>query len=211
MTGPDSGAYGRWTGLLVLSIAVASAVLLPGIDEFLESHEGLHHAQHAAAVAAGAVSGWAAYKLLRIASSTGSGAVKRAATAMLIANHRSNPGGMTSLMVALGVIVFWHIPHFFNMAVLDDTVHIIQHLSLVVAGGAVGVGIPRMGRWTKLVLPLAAELILLLSAAIIVVLEVHVYRTYPYEHEWQMSVAMVYIMMPAMLYTVYRFLVAQVS
>ncbi len=109
------------------------------------------------------------------------------------------------------MIVFWHIPYFFNLAVLNDFVHVLEHLFFLLAGGGVGFGFQEMKKWTRLGSLLVAELAMLFFSVAIVVFELHVYQVYPREHETIFGIGMVYSMMPLMVYTVYRFLVEQVS
>ncbi len=52
---------------------------------------------------------------------------------------------------------------------------------------------------------------MLLFASFIIVFQLHVYTVYPQEHEFVFGIGLIYSMMPLMIYTVYRFLVEQVS
>ncbi|MFQ5838964.1 MAG: DUF1404 family protein [Thermoplasmata archaeon] len=207
----QDGSYELWGGILGLSLVLALVVLLPPVDSILEEHEGLHHLQHALTFGLSLISGTAAYGLLRTASINASGMVKRFSRGLLVANHRANPGGIPSLLFAAVLVVFWHIPYFFNLAVLDDFVHGLEHLCFLLAGGSVGIGLHQMNKWTRLGSLIIAELVMLLFSVLIVVFELHVYEVYPREHEFVFGIGMIYSMMPVMLYTVYRFLVEQVS
>ncbi|MFQ5553442.1 MAG: DUF1404 family protein [Thermoplasmata archaeon] len=204
-------SYGQWGALLGLVSVLLVALLLPPLDTILESHEGLHHLQHGLALVLGIAAGWASYQLLATAAARASGDAQAFARDLLVASRKTNPGGYVSLLVAAGLLVFWHIPFFFNLAVVDDAVHILEHLSIIVAGGAVGFGLPLMSKWTRLGVVLITVLSALFLSVILVVFELHVYEVYPREHELVFGVAMIYAMMPLMLVAVYRFLVAQVS
>ncbi len=204
-------SYGQWAALLGLVSVLLVAILLPPLDRLLETHEGLHHLQHGLTFVLGIGAGWAAYQLVARTAVRGSGQTQALARGLLIGSRRANPGGYVSLGVAAVLLVFWHIPFFFNLAVLDDTAHILEHLSFIIAGGGVGFGLALMSKWTRLGAVLIAVFSGLFLSVILVVFELHVYEVYPREHELIFGVAMIYAMMPLMLYAVYRFLVEQVS
>jgi cytochrome c oxidase assembly factor CtaG len=204
-------SYGQWAALLGLLSVLLAAILLPPLDTLLESHEGLHHLQHGVTFVLGIGAGWVTYQLVTSAAVRVAGRTGAFARDLLVASRRANPGGYVSLLVAASLLIFWHIPFFFNLAVLENTVHILEHLSFIIAGGAVGFGLSLMNKWTRLGAVLIAAFSGLFLAAILVVFELHVYEVYPQEHELIFGVAMIYAMMPLMLYAVYRFLVEQVS
>ncbi|MFQ5918598.1 MAG: DUF1404 family protein [Thermoplasmata archaeon] len=204
-------SYGPWLALLGLATVLLLAILLPPLDSILESHEGLHHLQHGLSLVLGIGAGWASYQLVTTLAIRGAGGAQGLARDLLIVSRRANPGGYVSLAVAAGLLIFWHIPVFFNLAVLDDAVHILEHVSILIAGGGVGFGLVLMSKWTRLGAVLVTVLGALFLSAVLVVFELHVYEVYPREHELIFGVAMIYAMMPLMLYAVYRFLVEQVS
>jgi cytochrome c oxidase assembly factor CtaG len=204
-------SYRSWLALLGFVTVLLLAILLPPLDSLLESHEGLHHLQHGLSLVLGIGAGWASYQLVATTAVQGTGGTQRLARDLLIVSRRGNPGGYVSLAVAAGVLIFWHIPFFFNLAVLNDTVHILEHLSIILAGGGVGFGLALMSKWTRLGAVLVTVFGSLFLSAVLVVFELHVYEVYPREHELIFGVGMIYAMMPLMLYFVYRFLVEQVS
>lgn len=214
MTAPPPqprGEYETWTGLLGLSVVLTLVVYLPPLDGLLEATEGLHHLQHVLGFGLGLVTGRTAYGLLRALAIHGSGGGQRTARTLLATQRHYNPGGIPALLFAGALVALWHVPAFFTLAVLNATVHVLEHLSFSLAGGAVGASVVQMSKWTRLGALLVAELTMLLLAVILIVFRVHAYRVYPLEDEVLFGIAMVYGMMPLMLYTVYRFLVEQVS
>ena len=44
--------------------------------------------------------------------------------------------GWAWVAIAFALMAFWHLPHFFTMAVLNSEVHIIQHISFSAVGAA---------------------------------------------------------------------------
>lgn len=177
----------------------------------MESHEGLHHLQHALTFLLSLVAGSAAYRLLHVTAVHGTASAKGVARALLAAQNRTDPRGAIAVLFAAGVVVFWHLPTFFNLAVRDDLTHILQHLSFLLAGSGVGFGLHAMNRWVRLGSLVIALLAMVLFASILLVFQPHVYEVYPPEHEFVFAIGMIYAMMPVMIYAVYRFLVAQVS
>lgn len=201
----------RWAGFLVLAVVASLLILLPPVDAMLETHEALHHLQHGIAFLASLGAGLAAYRLFRAVAPGERGWWRSTARALLLADHRANPGGLPALLLAATLVVFWHIPLFFNLAVENDAVHVAEHFCFLVAGGAVGFGLHRMGTWTRLGSLLATILTLTLLSSFLVVFQPWVYRVYPVEHEFIVGIGMIYTMMPLMVYAVFRFLVEQVS
>ncbi|MFQ6013544.1 MAG: DUF1404 family protein [Thermoplasmata archaeon] len=204
-------SYGQEVALLGLTTILLVVILLPPLDPLLETHEGLHHLQHGLALVLGIGAGWATYQLVATAAVQAAGRAQTLARNLIVAGRRANPGGYVSLLLAAGLVVFWHIPFFFNLAVVDDAVHILEHLSFIIAGAAVGFGLPLMSKWTRLGAVLVTVFSALFLSVILVVFELHVYQVYPREHELIFGVAMIYAMMPLMILVVYRFLVEQVS
>lgn len=200
-----------WLGLLGLCVVASLVVVVPPVDGILETHEALHHLQHVVLFVASLGAGICAYRLFRVVAAGERGWWRRTARALLLADHRGNPGGLPALGVAAALVIFWHIPFFFNLAVRNDAVHVAEHLSFLVAGGGVGFGLHAMGKWTRLGGLLVAELTILLLSSFLVVFQPWVYRVYPPEHEFVVGIGMIYGMMPLMVYTVYRFMVEQVS
>ncbi len=200
-----------WIGLLGVAVALSLAVLLPPLDDWLETHEALHHLQHGVAFLASFGAGLAAYRVFRAVAAGRRGWWRSTARALLLADHRANPGGIPALLVAAALVIFWHIPFFFNLAVENDAVHVVEHFSFLAAGGGVGFGLHRMGTWTRLGSLLITVLTILLLSSFLVVFQPWVYRVYPAEHEFVVGIGMIYSMMPLMVYAVYRFLVEQVS
>ena len=203
--------YRPWVAWLGVVSVILLALLLPPLDPILESHEGLHHLQHGLSLVLGIGAGWATYQLVAMTAVRGSGQAQVLARDLLIVSRRANPGGYVSLAVAAGLLIFWHIPFFFNLAVLDDTAHILEHLSFIIAGSGVGFGLALMSKWTRLGAVLITVFSGLFLSVFWLVFELHVYEVYPREHEVIFGVAMIYAMMPLMIYAVYRFLVEQVS
>lgn len=204
-------AYAANTALLGLVTVLLLAILLPPLDALLEGHEALHHFQHGLTLVLGITTGVATHGLVATAAVRATGRAQAFARDLLVTNRRFNPGGFVSLALAAGLVVVWHIPFLFNLAFMDDTVHILEHLSFVVAGAAGGFGLHTMSQWTRLGAVLVATLGTLFLSVVLVVFQPNVYTVYPPEQEIIFGVAMIYAMMPLMLIVVYRFLVAQVS
>ncbi len=204
-------SYRPWVAVLGTATGLLLAILLPPLDSLLASHEGLHHLQHGLSLLLGIGAGWASYQLVTTMAIRGTGGSQTLARDLLIVSRRANPGGYASLGVAAGLLIFWHIPFFFNLAVLDGTVHILEHFSFILAGGGVGFGLVLMNKWTRLGAFLVTVFGALFLSVFLVVFELHVYAVYPRGQEQIFGVAMIYAMMPLMIYAVYRFLVEQVS
>ncbi len=95
------------------------AVLFPPFDDLAEVNLSVHMLQHVTIIVAGAI---IAYPLFR------KGAL------------RPRPGWKPKavLLASAAAIVFWHVPSFWDAAVLNPFVHMTEHLSFLLVGLAVG-------------------------------------------------------------------------
>lgn len=208
---PRPGEWQVRLGILALAVVGTLFVLLPPVDGILESHEGLHHLQHAVTLLLSLLAGASAYRLLRWGARWGTPRARSWSRILLAAQNRTDPRGVVALLFAAAVILVWHWPPFFIRAIQDDTVHVVEHLFFLLAGGGVGFGLHAMNQWVRYAAILVALFSMMVFGAVLAVIQPHVYEVYPLDQEVLFGLGMVYAMMPVMVIVVYRFLVAQVS
>lgn len=56
------------------------------------------------------------------------------------------------IIIAIDIMIFWHIPFFFDLAALDNFTHILQHISFIIVGTSVYMTIRNFGESFNLIL-----------------------------------------------------------
>lgn len=124
----------RWSALS--AILLVGALLTPAMHRLAEASMLAHHLQHLLLLAAGAT----------LASSVAPG-------------FHLGRSAYAAIAAGLGLVVFWHIPIFFDAGVTNDTLHLLVHASFLVAGALLGLsvgGLSVVGRGIVLVVAAAA-------------------------------------------------------
>ena len=101
----------------VIWIALFLALITPPLDDYLDSVMSLH-------------------MLIQIPLLVVLGYVLKGKVKWNVESY--NPYGLSGLILLIGTLLFWMIPHSIDMAVLLDRVDFIMHLNLVIAGFAFG-------------------------------------------------------------------------
>jgi cytochrome c oxidase assembly factor CtaG len=124
----------RWAALS--AILLAGALLTPAMHWLAEANMLAHHLQHLLLLAAGAT----------LASSVAPG-------------FHLGRTAYAAAAAGLGLVVFWHIPIFFDAGVTNDSLHILVHASFLSSGALLGLslrGLGEVGRGLLLVFAVAA-------------------------------------------------------
>jgi cytochrome c oxidase assembly factor CtaG len=124
----------RWAALS--AILLAGALLTPAMHRLAEANMLAHHLQHLLLLAAGAT----------LASSLAPG-------------FRLRRAAYPATATGLGLVVFWHIPIFFDAGVTNAGLHLLVHASFLAAGAVFGLsvgGLGGVGRGLVLVFAVAA-------------------------------------------------------
>jgi cytochrome c oxidase assembly factor CtaG len=129
--------YGR---IAIASFAFTLVLLADPIDSFADQNLTAHMFQHIGVFIFSAFFGFAIHKIL-ISSLV---SLKRAtikgwiAFVAIMRFNSTTKGLVFSGLIPTFVFVFWGIPYYFDFAVTDGYVHILEHLSYIMAGGFVG-------------------------------------------------------------------------
>jgi len=106
-------------------------------------------------------------------------------------NKALNRKGWGSLILAAGIIVFWHVPAILDAALLSYTLHLIMHASMFVAGLLIYVG----SRWLSPNMRLLTYLLgckgMAVFGAYLLVSPIVVYGSYPFYEQAEAGAAMV--------------------
>lgn len=85
---------------------------------------------------------------------------------------------MIWIFIAIDIMIFWHIPLFFNLAVLDNFTHILQHLSFIIVGASVYMAIRNFGESFNLILLVSLIGMMGLSGILFSVVDDNIYVVY---------------------------------
>ncbi len=124
----------RWAALS--AILLVGALLTPAMHRLAEANMLAHHIQHLLLLAAGAT----------LASS-------------IAPDLHLRRAAYPATAAGLGLVVFWHIPIFFDAGVANDTLHLLVHVSFLTSGALLGLsvgGLGEVGRGLVLALTVAA-------------------------------------------------------
>jgi hypothetical protein len=164
-------AFGIFTILLILLTS------LPPVDEFVESSAVGHHAQHVAILLLGLLLGGLilqqarAYRRER--SFTG-----EMARFVYTSNVLFNPRGIVGMTFAVVAVAFWHVPFFWDLALANDVVHIVEHFFFIAAGSAVAFSLGLMTAGAKYALLVTATIVMSVLALTLWFTAVPVYTSY---------------------------------
>jgi len=82
------------------------------------------------------------------------------------------------LFIAIDIMIFWHIPIFFDLAVLDNFVHILQHISFMIVGLSVFMALRNFGESLHLFLLISLIGMMGLSGVLFSIIGDHIYLVY---------------------------------
>ena len=170
------------SAILLLSIVFVKQDVLVRLESGLATHMIV---EHAIFFALGALSVMAAETILRMLSlrsseaksRNGSRAAMRLWSRVLRAVFGTVPGYVW-LGAAVGLMAFWHLPHFFVEAVLYPQVHILQHLSFAAVGSAGFIATRMLGDSLRIVLLLLIIGMMGLAGLLFSVLSSPIYPVY---------------------------------
>ncbi|MEE9593483.1 MAG: DUF1404 family protein, partial [Thermoplasmata archaeon] len=188
-------AFGIFTILLVLLTS------LPPVDEFVESSAIGHHAQHVAILLLGLFLGGLilqqarAYRRER--SFTG-----EAARFVYTSNVLFNPRGIVGMTFAVVAVAFWHVPFFWDLALGNDVVHVLEHFFFIAAGSAVAFSLGPMTAGAKYAFLVAATIVMSLLALTLWFTAVPVYATYTAAQLSTLGMIHFLLGMPVMIFAV---------
>ena len=106
-------------------------------------------------------------------------------------NKLLNKRGLTSLVLALAIIVFWHVPAMLDAALLSYRLHLIMHASVLLAGCLIYVGFKMLSPNMRLLAYLLGCKGMAIFGAFLLVSPIAVYGSYPYFEQAEAGAAMV--------------------
>jgi cytochrome c oxidase assembly factor CtaG len=106
-------------------------------------------------------------------------------------NRVLNKRGLASLILAVAIIVLWHVPSMLDAALLSYPLHLIMHASMLLAGILIYVGFRMLSPNMRLLTYLLGCKGMAIFGAFLLVSPVVIYGSYPYYEQAEAGAAMV--------------------
>jgi cytochrome c oxidase assembly factor CtaG len=144
----------KYARIMIGSIALTLVLLADPIDAIADQNLTVHMFQHIGVFIFSIVFGYALHKLLviRLASLKRITSKGWAAFIGVIKFNTKTKGLVFAGLVPSIVFVFWGMPSYFDLAVINGYAHILEHLSYIIAGGLVGLSLSSMPQKYKALL-----------------------------------------------------------
>jgi hypothetical protein len=168
-----------------LSFTLLTALLLflllfHPMEEWAEESAVGHHVLHLAVIAVGLMQGGILYQQLKAARGR-PGILGGIARFLDAVNVKANRGGLLGVLISASLLTLWHIPRFWDLALQNEVIHAVEHLSLLLAAGAIVFSLPMMPSALKYGLFLVLMVLASLLTLSLWVAETPVYTTYTVE------------------------------
>lgn len=180
----------RW----LLGLFLILSMLTPwgeSLDSSLTLHMMVQHAFYLAGgflIASGA-------DLLVLGSSKFSKTITLVYAKLMKANVKVNRRGFVAFTLAAILTVYWHIPAYFDAAVLDENVHILMHFTFTVVGGLLFIGSGLLTGRMRHVLLLLPGKAMGIFGAFLLFTTWYVYPVYPVGEQADTGLVMVVMML----------------
>ena len=106
-------------------------------------------------------------------------------------NKLLNRRGLASLILAVAIIVFWHVPTILDAALLSYRLHLIMHASMLFAGFLIYAGFRMLSPSMRLLTYLLGCKGMAIFGAFLLVSPIVVYGSYPFYEQAEAGAAMV--------------------
>ncbi len=106
-------------------------------------------------------------------------------------NKLLNRRGLVSLILAVAIIVFWHVPTILDAALLSYRLHLIMHASMLFAGFLIYAGFRMLSPSMRLLTYLLGCKGMAIFGAFLLVSPIVVYGSYPFYEQAEAGAAMV--------------------
>ena len=166
--------------LLLFSLASTLLLVYGSVDAYSDSNLFFHmDVQHFGLVLTGGAATYSGEKLLAAASTTRPRVrlFLRGATGLL------RTVWPILLSVAASVFLFWHIPQYFDLAVKDETVHAVEHLTFILSGGLIFEGAKSFTPSGRIYLFALASTAMLVFGGYMVMDAGAIYTSYPMDQQ----------------------------
>ncbi len=206
---PDRPAFERrlaaWRRPLLafgaLTIVLLLLTSLPPVDAFVEASALGHHAQHVALLLLGLLLGSLVLQQAR-AHRRDKNRTGEVARFVYASNVLFNPRGAVGMTFAGVAVAFWHVPFFWDLALMNDLVHVIEHFFLIAAGSAVAFSLGLMAPGGKYAFLVGGTMVMGLLALTLWFTAVPVYTTYPVTELSLLGMVHFLVGMPLMVFAI---------
>lgn len=95
------------------------------------------------------------------------------------------------IFIVIDIMIFWHIPVLFDLAVLNNFTHSLQHISFIVVGASIYMAIRNFGESFNLILLVSLIGMMGLSGMLFSVVEYNIYLVYDIQNHHEAGFYMV--------------------
>ena len=163
-------------GLFLFAVVSTLLLVLGPVDAYSDSNLFFHmDVQHFGLVLTGGLATYSGERALAAMSTTR----PRVRSFLRGATGLQRWVSPVLLVGAASTFVFWHIPQYFNLAVEDETVHAIEHLTFILSGGLIVEGAKSLGSSSKVYLFALASSAMLVFGGYMVFDTGGIYTAYP--------------------------------
>ncbi|MGI0090186.1 MAG: DUF1404 family protein [Nitrososphaerales archaeon] len=148
------------------------ATTFPPLEVTTSVNIGVHMIQHVLITISGVSIGYPIYKSGRVD------------------NYRSARLGVLGFLIVAAILIFWHLPIFWDSAVQSLSVHLAEHLCFLAAGLLIGMTIPMLPDNFKLLLLALAVSAHMFYGFALFVINTPVYPLYPVSQQQVLGVAL---------------------
>ena len=144
----------KYARMMVAALGLSLVLVSNPIDSIADQNLTVHMFQHIGLFIFSILFGYALHKLLviRLASLKRVTSKGWAAYIAIIKFNTKTKGLVFAGLVPAFFFTFWNYPSYFDLAVTNGYVHILEHLSYIVAGGLVGLSLSAIPRKYKALL-----------------------------------------------------------
>lgn len=146
-----SNKYGR---IMIAALGLTLVLLADPIDSIANQNLTVHMFQHIGIFVFSIIFGYALHRLLVIRLSSLKRVTSKgwAAFIGIIKFNTKTKGLVFAGLIPSIVFVYWGFPYYFDLAVTNGYIHILEHLSYIIAGGLVGLSVSAIPKKFKALL-----------------------------------------------------------
>lgn len=121
--------------------------------------------------------------------------VSKVYNSMLTVNSWINRRGLAAFVVAGLLIAYWYIPSNFDAAVVSERLHVVMHLTFLLAGGLIYSGAKMLPKRTQRIAPIVVGKTMGLGGVLLLLTTMQLYTVYPVAQQVDAGVVLVFAML----------------
>ena len=110
---------------------------------------------------------------------------------LIKANRRFNTHGVIGVPVAIIILIYWHLPANFDLAVLTEEIHLMMHISFILLGVIVFMNVKAISKGELLTHIFALMIAMVVWGIVLITTPEHLYSSYPMTQQAEAGIVMV--------------------